>query len=125
MKRKIGLFMAVLFALTLTSQTILALDHDPFDPRYNGTVEKQLTTESDPWIDANNNGSIDRLSIVVNISAISIQTYFNIFWIGDYFKVHIILIEKKDTNLNQENISINSEVKNEKKSTDQNYPGTD
>ncbi|MDD5427285.1 MAG: hypothetical protein PHN52_12480 [candidate division Zixibacteria bacterium] len=54
MKRKIGLFMAVLFALTLTSQTILALDHDPFDPRYNGDYNKIATKDGEPWIDYKN-----------------------------------------------------------------------
>jgi len=59
MKRKIGLLTAVLFALTLTSQTILALDHDPFDPIYNGGADIVATTEGDPWAELNNKPNDD------------------------------------------------------------------
>ena len=53
MKRTIGLLTAVLFVLTLSTQTILALDHDPFDPRYNGCAEVVASTEGDPWVEFN------------------------------------------------------------------------
>lgn len=124
MKRKIGLLMAVLFALTLTSQTTLALNHDPFDPRYNGTVEKQLTTESDPWVDANNNGSTDRLFNDLSTFFVSIQDYFSLFWNYNYFKVQTIILNKQDSSLNNDNIPTNIENKNEKKNSDTNHPGT-
>ena len=59
MKRIAGVLMAVLFALTLTSQTILASQYDILDPRYNGAANIVAETEGEPWVEYKNNPNDD------------------------------------------------------------------
>ena len=123
MKRKIGLLTAVLFALTLTSQTILALDHDPFDPKYNGTYERVASTESEPWVEANNAPPKDPTMINgVKVWIISLEFYYDIIW-GVSFEPTKVIV--KNSNVNQENIPVKDETKDENKYTGQNRPGTE
>ena len=101
MKRKIGLLMTVLFALTLTSQTILALDHDPFDPRYNGDYNKSATKDGDPWIECNNNSNNEWFRITV-LDNPFINIFNNIF-LKNYYNPPVIIIIKEKQSKNDRN----------------------
>jgi|GEM_PF-4842822 len=105
MKRKIGLLTAVLFALTLTSQTILALDHDPFDPMYNGSADIVAESDDEPWVELNNNSSDDD-EITISLWEGALIVIKNMLTQNIYIPPVIIIFNenqnKNDSNENEE-----------------------
>ena len=77
MERTIGLLLTVVFAFTLFSPPLKALDHPWNDPRYTGELDKEASLDADPWteIDKNNEGILSYISYWYE----STKLYFELF----------------------------------------------
>ncbi|MFZ5980198.1 MAG: hypothetical protein ACOYVF_06155 [Candidatus Zixiibacteriota bacterium] len=109
--------MAVLFALTLTSQTILASQYDILDPRYNGATESVASTDSDPWGEPNNGvpqietTNINNIMIFFDTAKLYVFYFLmdNIYVPQTYFIINQDILKDNNSTQNHNIISDNED----------------